>query len=233
MNKGFAYLIKLIISIAVLVFASKYYYWFLNLIGIKTNGLSNLTLDLLNVLLYFIIFLAIYIIYKEEIRSGFNRFRHKFASNILYCLMAFVITLILVIITNYLCKALANSFHLSYYGISYLNIFNKTLDLNLIIIFIKSAILLPIIYVAVFVLGVNNLCDGNIGIILSGLLFAAFIAYIDKYTGIGNIIINVMPRFILFCILAYIYRKNNNIAFSIVTYILFMLLAGLLVTKFV
>ena len=45
-------------------------------------------------------------------------------------------------------------------------------------------------------------------------------------------VVNAIVSFVLFSILAYIYKKNNNIAFSILTYILYVLFAGLLTVKF-
>ena len=133
-------------------------------------------------------------------------------------------------LTNYIVKVLANAFSVNYLGLSFTNIFNKPFNIDLIVIFLKDIIIIPAIKVIVFVLGVNNLFEGKTGIFFSGLLYALYKAYIIKGTFIF-LLINVIPYFILFILLSYVYKKNSNIAFSIITYIFYELFASLLIGK--
>jgi hypothetical protein len=171
--------------------------------------------------------LCIYIIYKDDLKSGFNRFKHKFGRNILYAIIYFLIIFISLIIVNYVCKVLASSFKLNYQEIGYLNIFNKTLNLDLLIVIIRDTIIIPFIMVSIFTLGVDNLFVSKVSIFFSGLLAGIYNAYIIGGS-IPNMIINSVPIFALFMLLTIIYRRNNNIAFSIFTYIIYMLFAGIL-----
>ena len=83
----------------------------------------------------------------------------------------------------------------------------------------------------IFVLGVNNLVNSKSGILLSGLVYSLYVFYPFK-AALLYMFVNAIVSFVLFSILAYIYKKNNNIAFSILTYILYVLFAGLLTVKF-
>lgn len=232
MKKSFANFIKLALGILILIFTEKYFFMLLSLLGINIVVASNITKSLINLLMYLLIAVMVSLIYKAEIKSAFSKFKRKTASNLLYCLIAFLVIFIVIVITNYICKSIANSFKLAYYGINYLSIFNKEFNLDLMLIIIKQILLIPFIYVVVFVLGSSLLFDGKLSIFFSGLFYASFVAFTNySALGWGSIIINVIPRFLLFACLAYINKKNNNIAISIITYMIFILLSGFLITK--
>lgn len=223
MKNFFSNLIKLVLSIVILVFAEEYFF---KLLGVFNINLNN------NLYIYFIlnilVAICLYIIYKDDLKSGFNRFKHKTGKNLIYTLIAFFILFICLYITNYICITVGKSFHVTYHELTYLNIFNQTLNLNLIITIIESAIIIPFIKVTIFDLGVNNLFDYKVGIVFSGLLAGCYNAYLIGGS-ISYMILNSIPVFILYTFLAFVYHKNNNIAFSIITYILYTLLAGTLV----
>ena len=81
-------------------------------------------------------------------------------------------------------------------------------------------IIIPFVKVSIFVLGINNLFKGKIGIFFSGLLYALYEGFLIG-GNFGHVFIDVIDEFVLFVLLSYIYRKNSNIAFSIVTFILY------------
>lgn len=223
------YFIKLLISLLIVIFGENYFFKFMDFIGISFGKINN---NIISLIIYLIISFCIYIIYKPEIKSGFRKIKNKFGSNIINILISFIVMFIIVMLTNYLCSAIAHSFNLKYNGLSFINIFNKTFNGSLIITIIRDIIMKPFIKVAVFVLGVNTLVKGKFGSILSGLLYASYQGYILGGS-LSYILINVFTSFVLFAILAYLYKKNNNISFSIVTYVLYELLAAILIGKIV
>lgn len=214
-------LIRLLLSFIILLFSEEYFYKFLSLFKI------NISKTITTIILYIIISFFIYLIYKPELKSEFKKFKRKFMSNMIYAFVAFLIIFVVMLVSNYILSVIAKSFYISYNSISFYNIFNKPFNLDLIIEFLKNIILIPFLKVTIFDLGVNRLFSYSGSIIASGLAAALYNAYLIKGT-IGYMIINSSLTFILFMLLAVIYRKNNNIVTSIVTYSIYILLASVL-----
>ena len=214
-------LIRLLLSFIILLFSEEYFYKFLSLFKI------NISKTFTSIILYIIISFFIYLIYKPELKSEFKKFKRKLMSNMVYAFVAFLIIFVTMLVSNYILSVIAKSFYISYNSISFYNIFNKPFNLDLIIEILKNIILIPYLKVTIFDLGVNRLFSYSGSIFASGLAAALYNAYLIKRT-IGYMIVNSSLTFILFMLLALIYRKNNNIVTSIVTYSIYMLLASVL-----
>lgn len=214
-------LIRLLLSFIILLFSEEYFYKFLSLFKI------NISKTFTSIILYIIISFFIYLIYKPELKSEFKKFKRKLMSNMIYAFVAFLIIFVIMLVSNYILSVIAKSFYISYNSISFYNIFNKPFNLDLIIEILKNIILIPYLKVTIFDLGVNRLFSYSGSIFASGLAAAIYNAYLIKGT-IGYMIVNSSLTFILFMLLALIYRKNNNIVTSIVTYSIYMLLASVL-----
>lgn len=214
-------LIRLLLSFIILLFSEEYFYKFLSLFKI------NISKTFTSIILYIIVSFFIYLIYKPELKSEFKKFKRKLMSNMVYAFVAFLIIFVIMLVSNYILSVIAKSFYISYNSISFYNIFNKPFNLDLIIEILKNIILIPYLKVTIFDLGVNRLFSYSGSIFASGLAAALYNAYLIKGT-IGYMIVNSSLTFILFMLLALIYRKNNNIVTSIVTYSIYMLLASVL-----
>lgn len=214
-------LIRLLLSFIILLFSEEYFYKFLSLFKI------NISKTFTSIILYVLISFFIYLIYKPELKSEFKKFKRKFMSNIVYAFVAFLIIFVTMLVSNYILSIIAKSFYINYNGISFYNIFNKPFNLELILEFLKNIILIPYLKVTIFDLGVNRLFSYSGSIFASGLAAALYNAYLIKGS-IGYMIVNSSLTFILFMLLALIYRKNNNIVTSIVTYSIYILLASVL-----
>jgi len=225
MKEFFINITKLVLSILIIFFLEEYFFKFIGFIGLHIAQSSMTTL-----VIYLIDFVLIYIIYKEEIKSAFSKFQNKFGSNILYTLIAFIVVFMSMMITNYIVKLIADNLNITYSGLNITNIFDNNFNIDLIVLFIKDMVVIPFVKVIIFVLGINNLVKGKFGIFISSLSYALYEGFLIGGE-FGYIFIDVIDEFILFLILSYIYKKNNNIAFSIVTFMLYEIFAGLLVTK--
>ena len=214
-------LIRLLLSFIILLFSEEYFYKFLSLFKI------NISKTFTSIILYVLISFFIYLNYKPELKSEFKKFKRKFMSNIVYAFVAFLIIFVTMLVSNYILSVIAKSFYINYNGISFYNIFNKPFNLDLILEFLKNIILIPYLKVTIFDLGVNRLFSYSGSIFASGLAAALYNAYLIKGS-IGYMIVNSSLTFILFMLLALIYRKNNNIVTSIVTYSIYILLASVL-----
>lgn len=214
-------LIRLLLSFIILLFSEEYFYKFLSLFKI------NISKTFTSIILYVLISFFIYLIYKPELKSEFKKFKRKFMSNMVYAFIAFLIIFVTMLVSNYILSVIAKSFYINYNGISFYNIFNKPFNLDLILEFLKNIMLIPYLKVTIFDLGVNRLFSYSGSIFASGLAAALYNAYLIKGS-IGYMIVNSSLTFILFMLLALIYRKNNNIVTSIVTYSIYILLASVL-----
>lgn len=214
-------LIRLLLSFIILLFSEEYFYKFLSLFKI------NISKTFTSIILYVLISFFIYLIYKPELKSEFKKFKRKFMSNMVYAFIAFLIIFVTMLVSNYILSVIAKSFYINYNGINFYNIFNKPFNLDLILEFLKNIILIPYLKVTIFDLGVNRLFSYSGSIFASGLAAALYNAYLIKGS-IGYMIVNSSLTFILFMLLALIYRKNNNIVTSIVTYSIYILLASVL-----
>ena len=204
-------LIRLLLSFIILLFSEEYFYKFLSLFKI------NISKTFTSIILYVLISFFIYLIYKPELKSEFKKFKRKFMSNIVYAFVAFLIIFVTMLVSNYILSVIAKSFYINY----------KPFNLDLILEFLKNIILIPYLKVTIFDLGVNRLFSYSGSIFASGLAAALYNAYLIKGS-IGYMIVNSSLTFILFMLLALIYRKNNNIVTSIVTYSIYILLASVL-----
>ncbi len=217
--------IKLFLSILIVLFIEEYFFKILGLIGIELS--NNLVVKLI---IYILEFILIYIIYGREIGSAFSKYQNKFGSNVLYTIISYIVVFIAMMITNYIVKLIASNLNTPYSGLNFINIFNETFDFDLIVKFIINIIIIPFVKVAIFVLGINNLVKGKAGTFLSGLLYALYEGFLIG-GNFGAVFIDVIDEFVLFILLSYLYKKNANIAFSILTFIFYELFSGLIVAK--
>lgn len=220
--------IKFVLSLILLLFTEEYFFKIMKYLHIDLSGVNTL---LVSTIIYIILFAMIFIIYKGEIKSAFNRYNNHFGENILYTIISFVVLFIVMMILNYLCKIVGKSFHITYHELGFINIFNKKLSVNLILQIIRDIILKPFIKVTVFVLGVNEFTGGKEGTIISGLLYGIYMGYLMGGS-ISFIIVNVIPIVIMMMILSFINNKHGNIAYSIITLMLYELFSAILIGKF-
>lgn len=222
-------LIKVVLSILVLLFTEDYFYKLLDLLKLSINSQYIFSL-----IVYIIIFIVIFIIYKSEILSAFHKYKYKLMSNLFYSIVSFIIVFIGMMIVDYLLKALSKGLNITYEGLKFINVFDYSFSLELIVVIIKDIIIKPFIKVCIFVLGINNLFGKRFGTFLSGLIYSLFTLYTmcGFNASLLYVLINMIPYFTLYSMLSYIYIKNNNITYSIVSFSLYELFASVLIRRF-
>lgn len=222
-------LIKVVLSILVLLFTEDYFYKLLDLLKLSINSQYIFSL-----IVYIIIFIVIFIIYKSEILSAFHKYKYKLMSNLFYSIVSFIIVFIGMMIVDYLLIALSKGLNITYEGLKFINVFDYSFSLELIVVIIKDIIIKTFIKVCIFVLGINNLFGKRFGTFLSGLIYSLFTLYTmcGFNASLLYVLINMIPYFTLYSMLSYIYIKNNNIAYSIVSFSLYELFASALIRRF-
>lgn len=225
---------RMSLAVFLITYGEKYFFELISLLGINISSITYLIKEILIVVFYVLTLLVIYFIYREDLPNDFRRFKRNMFPNVLMCIVFFIVITLLIAITNYLSGIIAESFKVNYIGLINLNIFNEPFNIYFILNFIKNILILPLIKCIIYVLGVNSLFySKNKGIIFSGLI-GALLAGINMTGSFIYIVINVIPYFILYFSLSYIYRKNNtNIWYSITTFILYSLLANILLAKII
>ena len=224
--------IKLLLSIIFINFAETYYFDVLLLIGLNINDYSLLLKEILIIVLYLIILFCVYYFYKDNITRDFRRFKRKLLPNLLMVIVFFIVVTLSVKVSEYLSLLIADYFKVTYLPVTFINVFNEPLNINSIIYIIKNILIIPFTSSIIYVLGINDLIKNkNKGIIYSGLIAAFFIGLGLKGSFL-TILFSVIPYFVLYILLAWIYRKNNNnIWFASITLILYALLASVLIEK--
>ena len=119
---------------------------------------------------------------------------------------------------NYVVVFLGDILDIKVIDNGFYNIFNKTLDLNLIVKIFNDYIIMPFLNITTIMLGIEKLTKRNdLFITFSGLV--ASIVYAVTLEGtLGFVIINSLSIFTLYCILAFIFKKVNSIWFVILLY---------------
>lgn len=232
MNKTLSGIIKFIFCVFLINFAEIYYFNFLNILGININPLSVLIKDIAIIILYIIILITIIFLYKNDIKGDLRRFKRNIFPNMLMVIVFFIVITFGIKVSEYLSSVVADAFHEKYIPINFINIFDEKFNIKLFLTIIKNILIIPFLNSIVYVLGVNNLIkDKNKGMFFSGLIAATIIGL--KLNGsFLFILFSVIPYFVLYASLTYIYRKNNNnIWYSSITLILYVLLASILLEK--
>lgn len=221
MNKKIVGLVGIILSVIVLLYFETFIYKVIGLIGINLNNYSNIVITIIDILIKFIMCFIIYIIFKKDFRRRHSR------DNIFKSLLLFIVYLIILVLGmytfNYIIDFLGDIFDISIISKDFYNIFDKTLNFNLVIKIIRDYIIIPFLYCSIIILSVDKLCKRNDTFyILSGLL--AGIIYSFSINGtLGYVIINSLYMFMLFLLISIVYKRENNIWFVIMLYSFYLI----------
>ncbi len=232
MGRFFINIAKILFGILSLVNIEKYIYKTLTLAKINVNDLNDLTIELMLLLVYILITIILYFMFREDIKNDINRFKRRKFSNFLLTIVFFFGVTFIVYGAEHLSSILSASFHTNYKNINHLNIFNARFDLDLIIFIIKNIILIPIIKSIIIILGAKNIFTGKKSTLIGAGIIGSAIFILNLEGAFLFLLFNTLPVFALYFLLAYIYNKNNkNSIFSMITLILYTLLAGPLIDR--
>ncbi len=227
MNKKLSGIIGIILSVILLVYFETYAYRLLSLIHFNINNYSNVVRMIIDIVIKLVMCFIIFILYKKDFK------RSKRDSNIFKSILIMIISLIglvfVMYLFNYVINYLGDIFKVKIIHNSFYNIFDKRLDIYLIIKIIKDYIITPFLYCSIIFLSIDKLTRrDDTFTLLSGLLASICYALTLRGTVI-YIIINSLSTFLLFSLLAILYKKNNSIWFSIILYGLYLISSGVII----
>ena len=222
-------LIGIILSILVLIYFETTIYKLISIIGININNYSNIAKLSINIIIKLLMCFMIFLIYKKDFKS-----RKRSNDNLLKVLLQFIVILISVVIGmylfNYVINFLGDIFNINVLKHEFYNIFNKKLDIYLIIKIISDYIIIPFLYCSVIILSIDKLFKrNNTCILLTGVL-ASIVNAISLSGTLGFVIINSLYTFLLFSILMFIYKKHYNIYFIISLYSFYLISSNFIIS---
>mgnify|MGYP004468899845 FL=1 len=227
MNKKLSGIIGIILSVILLVYFETYAYRLLSLIHFNINNYSNVVRMIIDIVIKLVMCFIIFILYKKDFKHS------KRDSNIFKSILIMIISLIglvfVMYLFNYVINYLGDIFKVKIIHNSFYNIFDKRLDIYLVIKIIKDYIIIPFLYCSIIFLSIDKLTRrDDTFTLLSGLLASICYALTLRGTVI-YIIINSLSTFLLFSLLAILYKKNNSIWFSIILYGLYLISSGVII----
>lgn len=221
MNKKLSGILGIILSIFILVYFENFAYKLLDLVGMNISNFSSSIIIIVDIVIKLVMCFIIYIIYKRDFRSRRGK------DNIFKILLIFFISLISIVVGMYLFSYVVNFigdiFDVKVLGTNFYNIFDKKLDFTLVVKIISDYIIMPYLYCSIIILSVDKFARRtDTCIILSGVL-ASIIHALSLSGTLGFVIVNSLSMFVLFGILAFIYRKHFSIYFIIALYSFYLI----------
>ena len=229
MKKKLCGLIGIVSSILVLMYFETTIYKVINIIGINIFNYSNIVQMSINIAIKLLMCFTIFLIYKKDFKS-----RSRSNENLIKVLLHFIIILLSVVIGmylfNYVIEFLGDIFNINLLKYDFYNIFNKKLDIYLIITIISDYIIVPFLYCSVIILSIDKLFKRtNTCILLTGVL-ASIINAVSLSGTLGFVIINSLNIFLLFSIFMFIYKKHYNIYFIICLYSFYLISSNFIIS---
>lgn len=226
MNKKLSGIIGIVLSIILLVYFETYAYKLLDILHFNINNYSNIVQIIIDIVIKLVMCFIIFILYKKD----FKHYRKD--NNIFKTILIMIISLIglvfIMYLFNYVIDYLGDIFKVKVIHNSFYNIFDKKLDIYLVIKIVKDYLIIPYLYCSIIFLSVDKLTRRNDTFtLLSGILASICYALTLKGT-VTYIIINSLYTFILFSILGILYKKNNSIWFSIILYGIYLVSNGII-----
>ncbi|MBQ3021399.1 MAG: hypothetical protein IJD92_04150 [Bacilli bacterium] len=229
MNKRVSGIVGVILSVIILMYFENFSIEVLKLLGLNIYNLNSTLQLIINIIIRLLMCFMIYVIYKKDFKSK------CLSNNILKSLLVFVVSLISLVIGMYLFDYVVNFigdiFDITVLDRDFYNIFNKTLNMDLIVRIMNDYLIKPFLYVTTILLGIEKLTKRNDTFIMFSGLLASIVYAVSLEGTLGYVIINSLSMFMLFCILAFIFKKQNSVWFIILLYSFYLISSVLIINN--
>ena len=221
--------IEFIIGLVVLVCFQDYALNVISNFGVNLSNYSENYVMIITILIQVALCAMLYFIYKNSIKQNGHSFKIHFLKNLLYSILMLAVMTVVMNISAFFIKYIANMFGITIIEKAKFNIMQNELSLKYIVELIKFAVLIPFSSIVVYVLGSERLFRKNgTKILMSGLIWA-LVESLNFTPNLLNMFFNVLPTFILGVFLSYIYSRNKNIWYPIIIFGLYLLFSPLLI----
>lgn len=230
MNKKLSGILGIIFSIILLVYFEGFVYKIIGLIGININNYSYIVRTIVDLAIKLFMCFLIYLIYKRDFRH--NRSKGNIFKSIGLLIVGVILLTGIMYLFRYVVNFLGDIFDVKVLGEEFYNIFNKTLDFDLVVKILISYVFIPFLYCPVIILSVDKFARRNDTFLVFSGLLASIIHALSLHGTLLFVIINSLSTFLLFSILAFLYRKENSIWFTIAMYSFYLISNVLLINYF-
>ncbi len=215
-------IIQFILALAVVIFLDKFYFLLLGKMNFKPTGSLYSVMYLVKFIIELVV---VIIIYHGEIFAGKSRFNKSLLSSSIIALVTFIV---MVVFTLILEKVLHG------FGIKasqdFVNYFAHTMDFDSALQMIIKCFLKPCLYTSIFVLGVSNIISREyLAMLISGILYGVFILFMMNNLHVNSFLQIIIPM-VNIASLSYLYKSTGNIYTCFITFILYNLCGGLLLS---
>ena len=214
-------IIQFILALAVVIFLEKFYFALLGKINIYPSGnMYNVSV----LIKYLIEMIVTVIIYHGDIFAGKSRFNKSLLTSSIIALVTFIV---MVVFTLILKKVLLN-FDIKVTS-NFVNYFAQTMTFDRALEMIISCFLKPCLVASIFVLGISNIISKEyVCMLVSGIAYGAFLLFmmnlnLNSCVYLAIPVVNVVA-------LTYLYKSTGNIYTCFITFILYNLCGGLLLS---
>ena len=215
-------IIQFILALAVVIFLDKFYFLLLGKMNFNPTGSLY---SVMNLVKYILELVVVVIIYHGEVFAGKSSFNKSLLSSSIIALVTFIV---MVVFTLILEKVLPG------FGINanqdFVNYFAHTMDFDSALQMIIKCFLKPCLYTSIFVLGVSNIISREyLSMLISGIVYGAFILFMMNNLHLNSFLQIIIPM-VNIASLSYLYKSTGNIYTCFVTFILYNLCGGLLLS---
>ncbi|MCR5483657.1 MAG: hypothetical protein K6E99_04585 [Bacilli bacterium] len=215
-------IIQFILALAVVIFLDKFYFLLLGKMNFKPTGSLYSVMYLVKFIIELVV---VVIIYHGEIFAGKSRFNKSLLSSSIIALVTFIV---MVVFTLILEKVLPG------FGINanqeFVNYFAHSMNFDSALQMIIKCFLKPCLYTSIFVLGVSNIISREyLAMLISGILYGVFVLFMMNNLHVNSFLQIIIPM-VNIASLSYLYKSTGNIYTCFITFILYNLCGGLLLS---
>lgn len=210
-------ILKLLFSILLFFVIGTFTRNLLNIVNINVD--SEMNIILVQLISSIIILLVLGILYYKELKKDLKIFKNKLSKNIILIIKLFLLFLVVKFIVSVISALLMYIFNLEMYSATSVNqeLIETYIKRAPIIMAISTSFLAPIYEEILFRLGFKKVFGNNIFFVLiSGTLFGLLHVFpLEEGITLSLGIIQSISYVTMGILLAYVYKKYNNIYYSI------------------
>ena len=227
MNKKLVGIVGIALSILLLVYFEGFVYKIFNFIGFNITNYSNTVQILINLGIKLLMCVCVYLLFKKDFRSRRGR------TGTFKTLLVFIVSLVALVMGMYLfeyvVRFIGDIFNVDVLNRDFYNIFNKKLNIELIVKIITDYLFIPFLYCSLLILSIDKIFRREGVFIAICAILASIIHALSLSGTLGFIIINSMSTFILFGTFAFLYKKHYSIWFIILLYSKYLIGNGFII----
>lgn len=214
-------IIQFILALAVVILLEMFYPTIIAKLKINATGSTK---DVVYFIKYLIELIIAVVIYHGDIFAGKSRFNKSLLSSSIISLVTFIVMVVFTLIL----KKVLLSFNINDSS-GFINYFAQTMTLERALSMIINCIIKPCLICSIFVLGISNIISKEyLGMLIAGLAYGAFLMFtmsisLSSCLSLTIPVVNVIA-------LTYLYKSTGNIYTCFITFILYNLCGGLLLS---